>query len=816
MVTFTPLCRADRAAGSLLLVLLMSIQSTFVAAQLAPIESNPTALSAPRHLRLEVLINGISTQYVEPFIWTPPGRLAAARGDLEDVGVKIPGPGRLTDLIDIDRLPGIKFRYDEPTQKINFILSDGQRLARIYDARRNDGKLPKPTAGWGGVVNYTFYGASMARLPAFPTFSGANLTLDARAFSPLGTLSQTAIFGDTVVSHANALRLDSTFTYSDPGSLSTERVGDMISGGLAWTRPIRMGGLQLQRNFTLRSDLVTQPMPVITGSAAVPSTVDVFINNVKAFSQNVQPGPYQFINLPTTATSGTAQVVVTDVSGRQVETSFPFYNSPTLLASGLTDFSFETGFARRSYATLSDDYDRNPIGSATLRGGIYDGLTVESHAEAGDGLINAGVGVLVGLGPWGTLATAGTASRFAGQAGYQGFVSYSAQFRGLTFNASTQRIFGQYSDLAAVTATQPQFSIGGVATTIPFGIAAVASGWDPRPPQVLDQISLGVPLSFVKTSLTASFIHLVDASGTSSQIVSASLTRQLPWSASLYTTVFVDLAQHREAGIFAGFSIPLGADISASVGASSGVGTGSTIATDAQKALQNTDGSYGWRIHDGEGTTPYRAAEASYRSSYGTVDVGAQQQNGGFGGTAQIDGSVALMGGGIFLGNRIHDSFAVVDTGVSDITVLENNRPIGATNPWGKLLVPDLRSYQANNISIDPTGLPSSAEAKTTQKTIVPANQSGVYVNFGVEKDVHAVIVILVGANGKNLPPGSKGQLEGSDETFVVGYDGQAYVKHLASLNTVIAENGETECRASFSYVPARGKRATIGPVTCQ
>jgi outer membrane usher protein len=166
--------------------------------------------------------------------------------------------------------------------------------------------------------------------------------------------------------------------------------------------------------------------------------------------------------------------------------------------------------------------------------------------------------------------------------------------------------------------------------------------------------------------------------------------------------------------------------------------------------------------------------------------------------------------------SAVHDSFAVVDAGVPGVGVLQDNRPIGVTNPWGKFLVPDLRSYQANRIGIDPTGLPGSAEADATQKTIAPANHSGVYVDFGVKKDIRAAVVILAGSDGKFLPPGSKGVLAGSDETFIVGYDGQAYVKHLASSNTIVAENGEAECRASFPYAPATGKRVVIGPVTCR
>ncbi|NEV03151.1 hypothetical protein, partial [Bradyrhizobium uaiense] len=41
------------------------------------------------------------------------------------------------------------------------------------------------------------------------------------------------------------------------------------------------GGLQAQRDFALRPDLITAPLATIGGSAAVPSTVDVYVNNIK-------------------------------------------------------------------------------------------------------------------------------------------------------------------------------------------------------------------------------------------------------------------------------------------------------------------------------------------------------------------------------------------------------------------------------------------------------------------------------------------------------------------------------------------------------
>src|ERR1700732_5014005 len=119
MVRSMRLFRTERAIGFALLSVVSSLQMTRAAAQLAPIENNAEILDAPRQLRLEVLINGVSKHYFQPFIWAQ-GRLSAKRGDLEEVGVKVPGHGGLRQDIGIDDLPGIRFRFNEPAQQIDF------------------------------------------------------------------------------------------------------------------------------------------------------------------------------------------------------------------------------------------------------------------------------------------------------------------------------------------------------------------------------------------------------------------------------------------------------------------------------------------------------------------------------------------------------------------------------------------------------------------------------------------------------------------------------------------------------------------------
>ena len=52
-------------------------------------------------------------------------------------------------------------------------------------------------------------------------FNGGSATLDAHMFSPFGTLSQSGILGTTTTRDMTALRLETSFAYSDPDSLIT-------------------------------------------------------------------------------------------------------------------------------------------------------------------------------------------------------------------------------------------------------------------------------------------------------------------------------------------------------------------------------------------------------------------------------------------------------------------------------------------------------------------------------------------------------------------------------------------------------------------
>ena len=145
------------------------------------------------------------------------------------------------------------------------------------------------------------------------------------------------------------VRLDTRWFYEDPDTLVTYSAGDVISGSLNWTTSLRMGGVQIRRDFLLRPDLVTPPMQQFSGSAAVPSTVEVFTNQTRPFSQAITGGPFNINNIPLATGPGTMRVVLRDANGKETVTEYAYYTSTSMLAPGLFDYPLESGFARRYY-----------------------------------------------------------------------------------------------------------------------------------------------------------------------------------------------------------------------------------------------------------------------------------------------------------------------------------------------------------------------------------------------------------------------------------------------------------------------------------
>ena len=199
----------------------------------------------------------------------------------------------------------------------------------------------------------------------------------------------------------------------------------------------------------MRPDLVTFPLPLVAGSAAVPSTVDVLVNGAKVLSSQVPPGPFQVPQLPVLSGAGTVSMTVTDAVGRQVTTTLPFYASPTLLAEGLSTWAVEAGAVRRNWGVLSNDYGAW-AGSATWRRGLSSSLTAEAHAEGTAGQAMVGAGLVADAFRFAVVNVAVAGSAASGRQGASVAVGFDRLGRGFSFGASGVFATSDFRDIAAL------------------------------------------------------------------------------------------------------------------------------------------------------------------------------------------------------------------------------------------------------------------------------------------------------------------------------------------------------------------------------
>jgi outer membrane usher protein len=449
-----PTCRLSppvSPCGVRVLLLAACLAASCLAAA-RPALSNPVAPT--QTLELEVWLNGSDTQRVSTFERDREGGMRASPKELAEIGfdarlLKSDGDG----LVILGAVPGLRWRYDAPTQSI-FLESPASSLAPTRIDARPTPPPPRPSpTPVGAALDYTFYA------DATPGHGGVSQTLsgeiDSRVFGPFGAISSAEVASYVTGSPARLTRLETTWSWDDPDALVSYRAGDVVSGGLSWTRPIYLAGLQVARSFDLQPNLVTMPVPSLTGSALTPSTLDLYIDDVKSLSTDVPAGPFLVDHAPISDGAGDAQVVVTDALGRRTRIDLPFYASDSLLKPGLVDFSLEAGFARRSFGIASDDYDPTPALSGTARLGLTPTLTAEAHVEETAGLVELGAGAVAALGRIGVGSMALAASDADGAAGGEVDASFQTRRRRFTLLLNVERTFGDYEDLASWTAERP-------------------------------------------------------------------------------------------------------------------------------------------------------------------------------------------------------------------------------------------------------------------------------------------------------------------------------------------------------------------------
>lgn len=689
----------------------------------------------------------------------------------------------------LDEFPGVAVAYDAGLQKIliDAPLSQLSLSTTVLNAQRG-GAPQTADAAPGALLNYDLYASQQDGA------SNLTATAELRVFG-IGD----GVFSNTAVTRTyrtrgedwrgETVRLDSSWQWSFPESAVTVVVGDTFSGFLNWTRAVRVGGVQIGRNFALQPYRITAPLPAFLGEVAVPSSVELYINGMRQYSGQVPTGPFQLATVPGITGAGNAQIVITDAFGRTRTLDFPFYATQQLLAKGLSDWSVTAGVVREDYGVRSFSYANDPVATGNWRYGVSDRFTVEAHAEAGGDLANAGAGALWLLGRVGVLSASYAHSELDGESGSQSALAYTWNNGRFNFSADTQRTHGDYRDIASL--------------------------YGPLPPQVSERVLAGFTTPSIG-NFSASYVRLGYPDSETSRYAGAywSQTFSRGWSANL--SVNQNLDDDSDRSVYLGISVALGANRQASVSLQRN-GDSNNGVLDVSQPVPS-DGGYGWRVQarGGDGGSG-GLAEGGLINDVGRYGLGIASFGGDSYGYANASGALVMMGGHVFPSRNISDAFAVISTdGVAGVPVKLENRLIGHTDADGMLLVTPLNAWQRNKLSIDPMDLPANVRIADVDLLATPRDRSGARVRFAITP-VRAAVVVLHDQAGQPLPLGSEVRLEGAaDSQAMVGYDGETYLDALGPRNRLKVRTPSGACAAEFDYPTANDAIPRVGPLTCK
>lgn len=628
-----------------------------------------------------------------------------------------------------------------------------------------------------------------------------------------------------------AVRMLTNLNWDNPASRRRLTVGDFSAA----TDPLggagNFGGVSLATNYSVTPYFVRYPQLTVTGVAATPSDVRVFLNDQLVRTEKFTPGVFQVSNLPLAIGAGEVKLVITDAYGREQTVPLPFYLSTDLLKPGLHEYSYNLGYARQALGMQSDNYGDAAL-LATHRYGFADWLTAGLSAEGDSHVARLGVSGTVLLWRLGEFSlTAANSSAEAAQG-----TAATAQGSAGTAQASAGTAQG-----SAGTAEGSAYLADYRYQTRHFGVDVFTqsqtrdySTLSMRPlddkVKLLNGASIGMNSEFLG-SLSLSYRavqpYLAEATDTATLYYSRPLLRR-ELSLNLRATQVVT---HTPTGpttsneVFAGIVWILGSSQSLSASRDTVNGQNSDALT-LQKNIPLGPG-VGYRVEldrrDGVAQDYGYGTNSTVQLNgyHGTYMANFVRLNGSDSGTVTAAGSVAYIDHGVYLTRPIQDSFALVRmSGVEGVRAYASNQEAGTTNSQGETVIPSLLAYFGNDISIDERDVPVNYSIPLLREHIAPPYRTGVVVDFSVTK-LQAVVgtLFIVSAGNRIAAELAAISLEVAGKTVeaVVGKGGEFYLENIpAGTQQMHVLWKDQTCDVTLTVPKSEELFVNVGKVTCE
>ncbi len=691
----------------------------------------------------------------------------------------------------LDGFEGSSWDFDPASLQLDVTIPPGFLEGQTFSSSRTDRPTPVSSMGVYSDYNLSYQKYADGDANQFIGF------FEPVAFSPMGSLRSSLIYRhgkygndgfEDFDDDDGLVRLETTWERDDPEQMQSYRVGDAtLYPGMLGT-PTRFAGVQVATNFDTRPYYITFPLPSLDGEAALASSADLFVNGRLAQRQGLNPGPYSFDDIRVATGAGEARLVTRDLLGREQVVVTDFYASQSLLRAGLSEYSYSVGTLRKDYGFESNDY-RDVFFAGFHRQGLSDTLTFEGNTELAADFRRIGSGVTfskIGLG----VSSIGLSISDGDDSGTGAQWMIGHDYRSTLFNLgfNYRGYDSNYRELSFVEDTDR-----------PKAVYTFTSGVNLAP----------------RGTISGSFLRQHNRSSPNLDFFtlnySTVLARRLFIAAS---SSYVDSGDNSDFAFTLSLNLPLGPRRSASLGVQAS--DGDLRATTQLRQNLPTGPGYGYRFGTatGDGDSEWEADLAA-QSRTGRYGLESTHTDDGTSWRASASGSAAWVGGMPFLAREIRDAFAVVQVnGFEDVRVMLENQEIGRTDGSGRILVPGLRPYQHNKVSIMQEDLPLTANIESVSMNVTPYFRSGVLADFPASEGRDVLMRLLL-PDGSPAPEGSLIRAEGTGGAFPVGLSGQVYLRDVSDGTALSLEWSDNACGFVLDLGNAQGLVPDLGDVMC-
>ena len=732
---------------------------------------------------LTVRVNGVLISESEPVLELEPGRLFVPAGLFSMARLRLLAerPTHVAamdlDYYPLDAIRGVHYEIDESMQAIDITVPASAFTHTTLDGLGNVKTLatrPDP----GLFLNQDF---QLLHNGSQELLSGL---VEGGFFSRLGVLT-TQYAGPDLLHSFVPRRLNTQFFRDFPESMTTLTIGDSFSAYSPWARTVAYAGVRYASKFATQPSFISTPLPGIAGQASQPSTVDVYVDNVKRLSQPVAAGPFAIQNVPVISGQGEIRMVVTDVLGRQQVITESYIRSSQLLRAGVNDFTYESGTVRLNYGIKSNQY-RSFFADASYRRGISDTLTLEGRIETQLGTETAGLGAIYALRDVG-IFSGGVAGSMEG--GHPGELLYAGYSR-------AQRSFGFATQMQMASANFRQLGLLD----------------DQRATRFLLQAQVSKSLGRL-ASVAAGYLRRDGRTESNVQALTASLNLRLH-RAFLTVGGTYSLLSPRPYGLSVALIVPLGErTIGMATGDSSP--TARTAGVEVSRSIPLGPG-YGYRVRSTNLDQQKNEAAFYYQNNAGSYGVEASEGDGGMSVRLLERGSFVLLHRHLMVSRWLNDSFGVVEVpNAKGIPVYVNNQVMAKTDRWGFALLPWLAAYNRNLVRLDDAALPVDVNVDLEERMVVPMARSAAFLRYQ-PASVGGATLILTAPGGQPVPQGAMVTVNAGTAAYEVELRGEVFVIDIDYPALLHVAWASGKCEARIARPPADTPVPRIGPLACK